>query len=77
VINAALDDDLVAHVAFSENGQPFCIPMLYARIFDSLYVHGASSSRAMRRLGEGVPVTALTGWCSRAPRSSTPRITAR
>jgi uncharacterized protein len=63
VINAALDDGLVAHVAFSENGQPFCIPMLYARIFDSLYVHGASSSRAMRRLGGGVPacvtVTAL------------------
>jgi nitroimidazol reductase NimA-like FMN-containing flavoprotein (pyridoxamine 5'-phosphate oxidase superfamily) len=39
--------------------------MLYARIFDSPYVHGARSSRAMRRLGEGVPacvtVTALHG----------------
>ena len=64
-IDAALDDGLVAHVAFSENGQPFCIPMLYARILDSLYVHGATSSRAMRRLAEGVPacvtVTALHG----------------
>jgi uncharacterized protein len=64
-IDAALDDGLVAHVAFSENGQPFCLPMLYARIFDRLYIHGASSSRAIRRLAEGVPacvtVTALHG----------------
>ena len=64
-IDAALDGGLVAHVAFTEDGQPFCIPMLYARILDSIYVHGASTSRAMRRLGEGVPacvtVTALHG----------------
>lgn len=54
-VDAVLDDGLVAHVAFVDAGQPFCIPMLCARVGDSLYVHGSVKSRLQRALAEGVP----------------------
>lgn len=65
-IDGILAGGLLAHIAFvGADGQPFCVPMLYARVSDSLYVHGASSSRAMGRLAEGVPacvtITAIDG----------------
>lgn len=64
-VDAVLDDGLVAHVAFVEAGQPFCIPMLYARAGDSLYIHGSVKSRLQRTLAEGIPacvtVTAVDG----------------
>ena len=40
-----LDDNLVGHVAFTDEDQTFVIPMLYGRENDNLYLHGASSSR--------------------------------
>lgn len=64
-IYEVLDAGLVAHAAFVDAGQPFCIPMLYARINDDVYVHGATKSRAVRVLGDGAPacltVTLLDG----------------
>jgi nitroimidazol reductase NimA-like FMN-containing flavoprotein (pyridoxamine 5'-phosphate oxidase superfamily) len=64
-IDAVVDSALFAHVAFAQEGQPFCVPMLHARIGDHLYVHGSSASRAMRVLGGGAPacvtVTVLDG----------------
>jgi nitroimidazol reductase NimA-like FMN-containing flavoprotein (pyridoxamine 5'-phosphate oxidase superfamily) len=64
-VDAALDDGLVAHVAFVEAGQPFCVPMMYARVGDNVLVHGATSSRTLRTLATGVPacvtVTAVHG----------------
>ncbi len=64
-INGVLDAGYVAHVAFVENNQPFCIPMLYARIGRAVYIHGSSASRAIRILSSGVPscvtVTILDG----------------
>jgi uncharacterized protein len=55
MIEAILDRVLVAHVAFVERGEPVCIPMLYARIDGSLYIHGSRASRAMRLLARGEP----------------------
>lgn len=54
-IDAALDRGLVAHVAFVEDGEPVCIPMLYARVEDRIYIHGSTASRAVRALGAGAP----------------------
>ena len=54
-IDAVLDAGLLAHLGFVDDGQPFVIPTLHARIDDQLYVHGSSASRALRRLGEGIP----------------------
>src|SRR5437016_343635 len=54
-VDAVLDASLFAHVAFVEDGQPFCLPMLHARIGDDVYIHGSAASRALRALGTGIP----------------------
>ena len=51
---AILDAAFIAHVGFSVDGQPFVIPMLYARDGDALLLHGSIASRLMRNLGTGV-----------------------
>jgi nitroimidazol reductase NimA-like FMN-containing flavoprotein (pyridoxamine 5'-phosphate oxidase superfamily) len=64
-VNSVLDGVLFGHVAFVDGGQPYCIPMLQARVGDTVYVHGSSASRTLRLLGAGVPacltVTAIDG----------------
>jgi uncharacterized protein len=54
-IDSVLDAGLVAHVTFVDSGQPYCIPMLYARLGDSVYVHGSTASRTIRILAAGAP----------------------
>ena len=60
-----LDRGRVAHIAFVDQGQPFCIPTLYARNGNRLLIHGSSASRMVRRLAAGAPacvtVTLLDG----------------
>lgn len=60
-----LDAGWLAHVAFVQDGQPFAIPMLYARDGDALLLHGSIASRLMRTLGAGaeccVSVTHVDG----------------
>ena len=51
---AILDAAFIAHVAFSVDGQPFVIPMLYARQGDALLLHGSIASRLISQLGTGV-----------------------
>lgn len=54
-IHAILDAGLIAHVGFCVDGQPFVIPMLYARDGDAILLHGSIASRLVNTLGEGVP----------------------
>jgi len=65
LVDAVLDEGLVAHVGFSDGGQAFVIPMSYARIGDRLYLHGSVASRALGALRGGAPacvtVTLLDG----------------
>src|SRR6201986_732353 len=64
-IEAALDRGMMAHVAFADGDQPYCIPMLYARSGRVVYIHGSTGSRALRTLARAVPacltVTRLDG----------------
>jgi uncharacterized protein len=64
-IEAILDEGLMAHVGIESEGQPYVIPMLYARREERIYLHGSPLSRLVRRLSEGVPmcltVTLLDG----------------
>jgi uncharacterized protein len=55
-IDAILDEAMVAHVGFAEDGQPYVIPTLHARVGDSVYFHGSSASRTIRALAAGTPV---------------------
>src|SRR4029077_16270149 len=50
-----LDRGLLAHVAFTDRDQAVCIPMLYARIGDTVYIHGSTASRTVRLLAAGAP----------------------
>lgn len=64
-IDRVLDRGLIAHVSFAVDGQPYCIPTLYARIGDRVLIHGSSASRMVRALAAGAPacltVTLLDG----------------
>jgi nitroimidazol reductase NimA-like FMN-containing flavoprotein (pyridoxamine 5'-phosphate oxidase superfamily) len=64
-IDRALDGAFFAHVAFVDGGQPYCVPMLHARVSDDVLIHGSTASRAMKTLATGVPacltVTSLHG----------------
>lgn len=55
-IDAILDEGLLCHLGFVQDGQPVVIPTLYARLGDHLYLHGSSASRAMRTGRGGAPV---------------------
>jgi nitroimidazol reductase NimA-like FMN-containing flavoprotein (pyridoxamine 5'-phosphate oxidase superfamily) len=64
-IDRVLDRGLVAHVGFVIDGQPYCIPTLYARVRNQVLIHGSSASRMTRLLASGAPacvtVTILDG----------------
>jgi nitroimidazol reductase NimA-like FMN-containing flavoprotein (pyridoxamine 5'-phosphate oxidase superfamily) len=54
VIHAILDAGLIAHVGFCVDGQPFVIPMLYARDGETILLHGSIASRLVNALGGGM-----------------------
>lgn len=60
-----LDEGIVCHVGLAVQGQPFVIPMAYARRHDKLILHGSVASRLMQEIGQGVEacvtVTLLDG----------------
>jgi hypothetical protein len=55
-VAAVLDAGLVAHVGIVHEGAPVVIPMAYARVEETLFVHGSTASRIMRSLKTGDPV---------------------
>ena len=48
-----LDEGMVAHVGFTVEGQPYVLPMAYARQDNKLYLHGSSVSRLVKHLAAG------------------------
>ena len=64
-IYAIVDESLICHVGFVQDGQPYVIPTIHARNGDSLLLHGATSSRLIRHIQEGhevcVAATLLDG----------------
>jgi len=55
-LHEILDDGFLCHMGFVVDGQPFVIPTLYGREGDRIYVHGATTSRMLKKLQEGIPV---------------------
>ena len=53
-VYAFLDEGFICHVGFVVDGQPFVIPTGYARVGDTLYIHGSQASRMLRTLSNGV-----------------------
>lgn len=60
-----MDEGLVCHVGFVQEGQPYVLPTIYARDGERLLIHGSRSSRMLRALAAGAPacisVTLLDG----------------
>ncbi len=55
-VHAILDEGFVCHVGFTVEGRPLVIPTGYARVDQTLYIHGSSASRMLRTLSSGVDV---------------------
>jgi len=55
-VHRVLDRGRVAHVSFTSDGQPYCIPTLYARVDNRVLIHGSSGAPAC------LTVTILDGW---------------
>jgi hypothetical protein len=55
VVEAILDEALICHLGFTVAQQPYVIPTTYARIGDTLYLHGAAANRMLTNLAAGVP----------------------
>jgi uncharacterized protein len=56
LIEQILDEGFICHVGFAVDGQPLVIPTGYARVGDSLIIHGSQASRMLRTLGQGIEV---------------------
>jgi nitroimidazol reductase NimA-like FMN-containing flavoprotein (pyridoxamine 5'-phosphate oxidase superfamily) len=51
-----LDEAFICHVGFVVESQPYVIPTGFARVGDTLYIHGSAASRMLRTLADGVQV---------------------
>lgn len=51
-----LDEALICHVGFAEEGQPYVIPINFARVEDSIVLHGAKASRLLKHVQAGKPI---------------------
>jgi nitroimidazol reductase NimA-like FMN-containing flavoprotein (pyridoxamine 5'-phosphate oxidase superfamily) len=51
-----LDEALICHVGFVENGQPYVIPINFARLEDTILLHGAKASRLLKHIAAGHPI---------------------
>ena len=51
-----LDEALICHVGFVDNNEPFVIPINFARMDDTIVLHGSKSSRLLKHIEAGKPV---------------------
>src|SRR4051812_38938676 len=51
-----IDEALLCHVGFAQDGLPFVIPTLHARMGDRLLLHGATTSRLLKHAQAGNPL---------------------
>jgi len=55
-IDAILDEGLVGHLGLVSDGQPYVMPMLYARAGVRLYLHGSPQSRLLSAVAAGARI---------------------
>jgi nitroimidazol reductase NimA-like FMN-containing flavoprotein (pyridoxamine 5'-phosphate oxidase superfamily) len=56
-VNEILDEALICHVGFIQDGAPYVIPTIHARVGSTLYFHGSAASRMLRLMRSGAHVT--------------------
>ncbi|MEU5633436.1 pyridoxamine 5'-phosphate oxidase family protein [Streptomyces rishiriensis] len=55
LVHSILDEGYVCHLGFVRDGAPIVLPTLYARVGETLYVHGSTGSRPLRMAGQADP----------------------
>jgi len=55
-IHRILDEALICHVGFADGGQPYVIPINFARVDDTIVLHGAKASRLLKHVEQGQPI---------------------
>ena len=55
LVHSILDEALVCHIGFVQDGQPYVIPTIHAREGETLYLHGARGNRTLGMLTDGAP----------------------
>src|SRR3954452_18998146 len=55
LVHSILDEALTCHVGFVQDGQPFVIPTIHARVGETLLLHGAKGNRMLNALADGIP----------------------
>src|SRR5215472_16121998 len=55
-VYSILDEGYVCRCGFAIDGEPYVIPMGYARLADEIFIHGSAASRMLRTIGEGIDV---------------------
>jgi nitroimidazol reductase NimA-like FMN-containing flavoprotein (pyridoxamine 5'-phosphate oxidase superfamily) len=56
-LDAIVDEALICHVGFIDDGEPYVIPTILARDGDLIYLHGSPASRMLRLLKQGTRVS--------------------
>jgi uncharacterized protein len=56
VIDAILDEAIVAHLGILDGEHPVVIPTLHARVEDLVYIHGSAASRTLDAVAGGAEV---------------------
>lgn len=59
VVNAILDEALVGHLAFVEDGRPHILPLLFVRVGRAVFLHGSTGAHFARLVkgGRSLPVS--------------------
>lgn len=55
-VQAVLDEGMVAHVGFVDEGRPIVVPMIYGQLDETIYLHGARAARFAMAMAPGLPV---------------------
>ena len=55
LVHSLLDEALTCHVGFVQDGRPFVIPTIHARVEETLFLHGAKGNRMLKALTDGTP----------------------
>ena len=56
VIYPIIDEALICHVGFVQEGRPFVIPTIHARIDDEIFLHGSVANRMLQHAQEPSPL---------------------
>jgi uncharacterized protein len=55
LVHSILDEALVCHIGFVQDGQPHVTPTIHAREGETIYLHGANANRTFGVLADGAP----------------------